>query len=58
MATGRVSQQKSPIGHRLNTNFGNPHYVPNQSFNFWQDLEQNLAKKSKWEENTSSMFEQ
>jgi hypothetical protein len=46
---GRLSDDRKPSGSRSNYIFSSPHYKPNSSFNFWNDITLNHTMRNKWE---------
>jgi hypothetical protein len=53
-STGRLSEGRAPNGYRSNHVYNSPHYKPNSSFNFWNDLTLNQATRNKWDNKSAN----
>jgi hypothetical protein len=48
-SVGRLMDDQVPSGSRSNHIYSSPHFKPNSSYNFWNDLTLNQYTRNKWE---------
>ena len=54
-SVGRLTEDQAPSGSRSNHIYNSPHFKPNSSYNFWNDLTLNQSTRNKWELQSSTI---
>jgi len=50
MSNDRLQPGELPKGSRNDFTYTSPHNKPNDSYNFWRDIETNVRKRNSWED--------